>query len=327
MKKQLFIHTKPIYVFWVAFCHIPLEAWPWGFLAHKQINRYAITTLPPAMFAFYKVHLTFLTEQSVHPDKRRYVVKGEASKHFIDVEHYQDSLLDVQKLLFKQAVAKYGAKTIETHGQLPWAILHVHKQLTEAFKHKDIAKILKLSADLGHYIADAHVPLHTTQNYNGQMTGQEGIHALWETRLPALFVEQYNFFVGQATYIQDLSSYTWHIVLQSHALVEGILDLEKQLSAQYPAVAKYSFEQDGPVLKKEYSVAFATMYHQALQGQVESRMQQSIKAIGNYWLTAWINAGSPTLNDCNKDLPIQEAEDALLQESTILEGIRVCGAA
>lgn len=95
------------------------------------------------MFAFYKPHLTFLTENSIDPDKRRYVVKGEASKHFIDMEHYQASLLDRQKLLFQQAVEKYGAKAVETHGQLPWVILHVHKQLTEAFREKDIAKILK----------------------------------------------------------------------------------------------------------------------------------------------------------------------------------------
>ena len=37
-----------------------------------------------------------------------------------------------------------------------------------------------LRADLGHYLADAHVPLHTG-NYSSQRTNQTGIHALWET--------------------------------------------------------------------------------------------------------------------------------------------------
>ena len=41
--------------------------------------------------------------------------------------------------------------------------------------------VLRTAADLGHYLADAHVPLHTTGNYNGQRTNQTGIHALWET--------------------------------------------------------------------------------------------------------------------------------------------------
>lgn len=108
-------------------------------------------------------------------------------------------------------------------------------------------------------------------------------------------------------------------------MVEEVLHLEKELSAQYPMVAKYSFEQDGQLLKKEYSVAFATIYHQALQGQVEARLQQSIKEVGNFWLTAWINAGSPNLNDFNADLPIQDAVDESFQESSPLEGIRECG--
>ena len=321
MKKYLFGYTKT--VCWLVFCHLPLEAWSWGFFAHKQINRYAITTLPPGMFAFYKAHLTFLTEKSVNPDKRRYVIQDEAPKHFIDLEIYQASLLDAQKLLFNQAVEKYGTKIVEAHGRLPWAILNVQKQLTEAFKHKDTAKILKCSADLGHYIADAHVPLHTTQNYNGQMTDQEGIHALWETRLPLLFFDTYNLFVGQSVYIEDLVSHVWHIVLASHALVDRVLELEKQLSAQYPL--KYSFEQNGNLLKKQYSIAFATAYHQALQGQVEARLQQSIIAVGNFWFTAWINAGAPSLNDLHTHVTIQDEEEQLLQEGIMLEGIRECG--
>ena len=66
-----------------------------------------------------------------------------------------------------------------------------------AFIEKDSDKILKYSADLGHYIADAYVPLHTTENYNGQLTGQKGIHAFWESRLPELFSEDYNYLVDK----------------------------------------------------------------------------------------------------------------------------------
>ena len=45
----------------------------------------------------------------------------------------------------------------------------------------NLEDVLRTAADLGHYLADAHVPLHTTGNYNGQRTNQTGIHALWET--------------------------------------------------------------------------------------------------------------------------------------------------
>lgn len=155
------------------------------------------------------------------------------------------------------------------------------------------------------------------------MTGQEGIHALWETRLPLLFFDTYNLFVGQAVYIEDLSSHIWDIVHQSHSLVGKVLALEKELSAQYPL--KYSFEQEGNQLKKQYAIAFATAYHQALQGQVEARLQQSIIEVGNFWLTAWINAGAPSLDDLHTSVPIEDETEQLLQKGTILEGVRGCG--
>jgi hypothetical protein len=36
-------------------------------------------------------------------------------------------------------------------------------------------EILFIAADLGHYIADAHMPLHTSDNHDGQLTDQKGI--------------------------------------------------------------------------------------------------------------------------------------------------------
>lgn len=219
----------------------------------------------------------------------------------------------------------HGHTQVMEHGQLPWAILNVHKQLTKAFINKDISQILKLSADLGHYVADAHVPLHTTQNYNGQMTGQEGIHALWETRLPTLFFDRYNLFVGQADYIDDPFTHIWKIIGASHALVSKVLDVEKQVSAQHAAITKYSFEQDGSQTKKQYSLAFSTAYHEALEGQVEERMQASIIQIGSFWLTAWMNAGCPNLDDLNTATSIQDEDDKLLEQTIRLENVRSCG--
>ena len=32
---------------------------------------------------------------------------------------------------------------------------------------------MKYSAEIGHYIADAHVPLHANSNHNGQFTNQK----------------------------------------------------------------------------------------------------------------------------------------------------------
>ncbi|WP_133281916.1 zinc dependent phospholipase C family protein [Cardinium endosymbiont of Culicoides punctatus] len=318
------IPLKTFSLFTLVFSYLPLQAWSWGFFAHKKINRYAITTLPKGMFCFYKKNLVFLTEKSVAPDNRRYVLEGEAEKHFIDLELYDLNLINDPVISLDQAIELYGAQQVIEHGQLPWAIIKVHKQLTKAFMHKNIAQILKLSADLGHYIADAHVPLHTTQNYNGQMTEQEGIHALWETRLPTLFFDKYNLFVGQASYINDPLTHIWKIIRQSHTLVNKVLDLEKQISEQSAAITKYSFEQEGNLTKKQYSFEFSTAYHEALEGQVEERLKESIIQTGNFWLTAWIDAGCPNLDDCTITVSIEDEDDKLMKQAVALKGVRTC---
>ncbi|WP_245869828.1 zinc dependent phospholipase C family protein [Pedobacter ginsengisoli] len=101
------------------------------------------------------------------------------------------------------AVQKYGRDRLAKNSILPWQIQRSYYKLVNAFKAKDSLKILIYSAYLGHYIADAHVPLHTTQNHNGQLTNQVGIHAFWESRLPELFLQDYNYLVGQARYIEN----------------------------------------------------------------------------------------------------------------------------
>lgn len=135
----------------------------WGFFAHKQINKHAVFTLPPPMFAFYKHHLHFITENAVNPDKRRYVVEGEAPRHYIDIERYGDRALEKIPRYWHQAVELYTEEVLQQHGILPWHIYRMKQALTSAFRQKDVKRILKLSADIGHYIADANVPLHTSE--------------------------------------------------------------------------------------------------------------------------------------------------------------------
>jgi len=289
----------------------PLKLLGWGFAAHKQINRHAVFTLPPAMFTFYKRYLGYITENAVNPDKRRYVIAEEAPRHYIDLDYYGDSTLGEMAKYWDQAVERFPKDILLEHGILPWHIYHMKHALTAAFRQKDIIRILKLSADMGHYLADANVPLHTTQNYNGQLTGQEGIHGLWETRLPELFMEDYDFFIGKAAYVRDPQQRVWQAIIQAHSAVKNILQLEKTLSNQFSPLRKYSFEQKGSSLRKVYAMAYAQAYHLLLAGEVERQMRAAIKLVGDFWLTCWIDAGRPCLDEL---LPLPIAEEQL-QES------------
>ena len=100
------------------------------------------------------------------------------------------------------------------HGILPYSLEQTYSRLVTAFENKNYIQILKLSSDIGHYIGDAHVPLHTTKNYNGQLTNQDGIHAFWESRIPELLAEkEFDFLVGGASYIENKKDFFWSVIL------------------------------------------------------------------------------------------------------------------
>lgn len=187
--------------------------------------------------------------------------------------------------------------TFSQHGVLPYNLEQMLRRLTEAFLQRDARRILRHSADIGHYIADAHVPLHTTANYNGQLTGQDGLHAFWESRLPELFAEQeYDFWVGQAGFIEDPKSYFWDIVLKSNSLVDSVLAIERSLRNEFPTDRQLCNEYRNNVFVKTQCEDFAAAYHERMGGMVESRMQASISAVGSAWYTAWVLAGQPDLS-------------------------------
>ena len=274
------------------FCH-PGRAW--GFFGHRLLNRLAVFTLPPGMIGFYKANIEYLTTNATRPDSRRMVVPGEAPKHFLDVDRYGDSAAYKLPRTYADAVARYGEDSLLRHGIVPWNVVRMKNQLTAAFKAKDTDHILSLSADLGHYLADACVPLHTTRNYNGQLTGQRGIHGLWESRLPELLSADYDLFSGKAQYIERPTDAIWAAVIRSHAAVDSVLLFEKQLTAQVSDDQKFGYEQRGSQTVRTYSREFSKAYHARLNGQVERQLRYAAALIGNFWYTCWVDGGSPDL--------------------------------
>lgn len=291
---------------------------PWGFFAHRRINELAINTLPPELFGFYKENANFIFEHAVDPDKRRYSVIGEAERHYIDIDHYCKDIprcnpFNIVPKKWHDAVEKFSEDTLRSYGIVPWHIDNMTAWLTQAFEQKDLPRILRLSAELGHYIADAHVPLHTTENYNGQLTGQRGIHAFWESRLPELYETEYDFFVGKARYITNTLDEAWKFVEASHTALDSVLRFEAELNAEYPSDQKYSYEERGRVLVRVYSDDYSREYHKRLNGQVERRMNQAVIMVGSIWYTAWVNAGQPSLDDTELSNP-EELEEEIAKE-------------
>jgi hypothetical protein len=268
----------------------------WGFYAHQKINYNAVFLLPPQLINFYKANIQFVSGHAVDADMRRYAVAEEGPRHYIDIDHYGTFPYDSLPRGWNEAVAKYTEDTLVKHGIVPWWIQTMQRRLTIAFKEKDGAKILKLSADIGHYIGDAHVPLHASSNHNGQHTGQHGIHGFWESRVPELFAEkEWDFFMEKATYVKSPGTFIWQRVLESAAAADTVLLYEKQLTTQFPEDKKFAFENRNGKLVRQYSTAFSKAYDKKLGGMVERRMRQSIYAVACFWYTAWVDAGQPVL--------------------------------
>ncbi len=277
----------------------------WGFFAHRKINRLAVFILPPPMIGFYKKNIEYLSEASINPDTRRYAVADEAPRHYIDLDDYGDSAVYKLPRYWNQAVKKIGVDSLEAHGIVPWHITKMYDQLKDAFMVRDPHKILRISAEVGHYIADANVPLHTTGNYDGEKTGQTGIHALWESRLPELHFAEYDFFVGKAVYVPNIQLAAWAAIERASDAVDSVLRFEKELSEKMTS-KKFSFETKGKQTVKIISVEYSKAYHQVLLGMVERQLRASVKMVGDVWYTAWVDAGQPDLKEFMNYTPTTE---------------------
>ncbi len=273
----------------------------WGFFAHGKINYYAVFLLPPEMMALYKPNISFLEIHATDPDKRRYAVKEEGPRHYIDIDHYGMYPFPLLPRKWNDAIAKFSKDSILEHGIVPWHIQLMLHRLTDAFIKKDFVSIMKNSAEIGHYISDAHVPLHTSSNHNGQLTNQRGIHGFWESRVPELLAEKkFDFFIGKADYISDPAGFIWKRILESAKASDSVLFFERDLTNTFPQDKKYAFEERNGKVVKQYSSSFTLAFNKKLNGMIERRMRQSIYAIASFWYTAWINAGQPNLQSLSK---------------------------
>jgi len=299
------------YTYILFFLCLPLATFSWGFFAHKRINYYSVFLLPPDMMVLFKPHIDFISEHATDPDKRRYAIPEEGPRHYIDIDYYGKYPFDSLPRKWEDAVAKYSEDTLRAYGIVPWWVQIMQYKLTAAFKEKHQAKILKYAAELGHYIADAHVPLHANSNHNGQHSDQKGIHGFWESRVPELLADKdWDFFIGKAEYLKTPGDFIWKRVLESAAASDTVLKYEKELSKVFPSDQKYSFEDRNGLTIRQYSSAYTQKYNDLLKGMVERRMKQAIYAIACFWYTAWVNAGQPKLQQLsNKEFSEEDKKE------------------
>ncbi len=222
----------------------------WGFLVHRTIAQLAIYELPKPMSLFFYTNKDSLVYGAPRPDVRRNQDESEGSRHYMDMEYFGDSAFSVVPRKFDDAVAKYSLDTLNKYGTLPYVVIAYMEKLTEAFRSQNADSIVFYAADLSHYIADAHVPLHTSINYDGQLTGQNGIHDLWETTVPEVEILNYKLSSRhKAKYLESPEQEIWKIMEHTFSLLPKCLQWKKKcrniLPIQPNTAGKYAGERTG----------------------------------------------------------------------------------
>ncbi|MDO7854271.1 zinc dependent phospholipase C family protein [Hymenobacter convexus] len=269
----------------------------WGFFGHRTITQVAVYELPSSIQAFYYRHMADLVRQSTAPDERRNDDPTEAPKHYIDMDHYsEDNPFGKMPRQYDKAVEKFKADTLKKYGTVPWVVMEMKDNLTEAFRSRDTAAIVKYSAELSHYVGDAFVPLHTTVNYDGQLTDQKGLHSLWESQLPEKYINDYKLDGEPAKYVKDPLAAIWDVLAQSYGFLGETFDRATKIEKVMKPEVRFTFSHKYGKTSRRYSDAFAAEYEKAVGGMVDYRLKGAPTLVSSLWLTAWQDAGKPDLN-------------------------------
>lgn len=252
-------------------------SWAWGGAGHRFINGKAVINLP-AFMAQLASQQSFLVAHASDADTRKSSDTAEYPKHFLDLElypDYQNLPADLSLL-----IAQYGWSTVRTNGILPWATVWTLDSLTARFRRGDWAGAYQAAADLGHYVADASQPLHCTANYDGQLTGNGGIHSRYETQMINLYEASLNVGADSVRYISDPHAYALSYLISSNLLVDSILQADDAAKA----VSGWNGSGQAP------SSYYAALWER-VGGLTNRQMQKATGTLASLWYTAWVNAG------------------------------------
>jgi hypothetical protein len=286
----------------------------WGYLVHRTTTQLAVYQLPKSMQPLFYMNMEALVKASIRPDERRKQDATEAPKHFIDLEMYEVAGAQIPKS-WNEAVANYSKDSLEKYGYLPYTIVAVQEKLTAAFRSANLDSVLFYASDLAHYIGDAHVPLHTTINYDGQLTNQKGLHSLWESTIPELELKGYNLYArNRAQYIKNKEERIWSAVRGAQALLPQLFLQEREATKAFADSTKFRTQVRNGKETKTYTAAFARAYSRQLGNTINQQLLRTSRMIADFWYTAWVDAGRPPAAAFFKTPYAKEQREALKKE-------------
>ncbi len=253
----------------------------WGNQGHKIISAYAFLSFNEEMSQFNDWK-SFLVDHASDPDYRRSNDPYEGPKHYLDIDNYPEFVSDgkIAQSWF-DVVALHNYDFVIGNGTLPWATVATYDSLKTCFERRDWAKAKVFAADLGHYVADGFMPMHITNNYDGKLTGNDGIHSLYETSMLSVYAAQIDYEGDSLDVVDNVSDYVFNYIYRNYPYVDSVLTADDYA-------------------RSVSSVTTSSAYKAALWEKTGKftvlLFEEASHSIAELFYTAWVKAGRPLIS-------------------------------
>lgn len=251
----------------------------WGTVGHRKINEHAPASFPSGLNFLRASWTTILADNASVADDRKQWDNSESPKHYIDIDNYNEfNQTGKIPMTLDSVLNIYGISFVLSNGTVPWATIATFDSVKACFQRNDFGKASLFAADLGHYVADGHQPLHITKNYDGQSTGQNGIHSRYETRMIGTYNSSIVYENDTAQLISDVPGYIFTYLYQNYQYIDSVL-----LADQYAQSVAGNTN--------------STAYYQSLWNRTGAFTTELFRhasyALSSLIYTAWVEAGKP----------------------------------
>ena len=267
---------------------LPAAVQAWSGVQHIQVNKAAGRNVPEEMAAFRDFSRP-MALPGIYPDLWKESDLDEGPRHYFEPDRLPagtdlQALSPVQSDAFRQV----GLLPADV-GIAPWAIADLLAQMTDAMRTNNWLWAAQCGAAMGHYVADLHMPLHCTRNFNGQETWQEGIHTRIEGDMTKAFFHADRMAPAPAVYLADPFRETMGWIEHSAALALEFLKAD--------VIAKRS--ANGRVDTESYYRKLWELTGDSVTRQLED----AVAHLSSLWYTAWVDAGKPAIPAPFDELP------------------------
>lgn len=258
---------------------LPLTAEAWGVVGHRYANGLAVDTLPAELKPFFEANRAWIVAHSSDPDKWRNANRAEAPSHFIDLDMWGADVAAHYPEDYWTACGIYGKEAIDKNGTVPWRIGQYYGKLVTAFKKKDARAIVEISTFLGHYVADIHVPFHAVANYDGQLSGQKGIHARFESVMVERQIKETDLKKRAPKPIKNPVNMAFAWARLSMKRASDVLQMDK----------------DAVAVDAQFGETYYTRFGAKARPIAVAALEESGRDLAGIWIAAWEAAGKPEL--------------------------------